>query len=269
MDAQDEIRFKFQPLRPLDRFLRSGVEKKWGYLLLTKLGIFVVGFIVIITPAFSYVYIFYIILLTVMAEILSWDYQSNRSAWERLHRELDERDSFGEDWAPSRMEASDLINKLPKKISAQIVQAGEEENYFSSLLPFGAKRALENLRESSRRAKILSKEAGNLSRMILLIVFLAIFLWVIAYLAQHNPSLDNINQVLGAVVMLLYSLDLLHTMLDYFKFSSEASEIENKAFLMLGQENINEVQVIKLWKEYHLARAESPIISRLTRGQIL
>ena len=265
MDAQDEIRLKFQPLRPLDRFLRLSVEKKWGYLLLTKSGIFVVGFIAIITPAFSYVYIFYIILLTIMAEILSWDYRSNRSVWEKLHRELDERDSFGADWAPSRTEASDLVNKLQKKISAQIVQTSEEENYFSSPLPFGAKRALENLREVSRRAKTLATEAGNLSRMILLIVFLAISFWAVAYLAKHDLSLGNINQILGAVVMLLYSLDLYHTMLDYYTFSSEASEIENKAFLMLDQENINEVQVIKLWKEFHLARAESPIVLRLAR----
>ena len=80
--------------------------------MLTKFSIFIVGIITITIPLLSSSSVFFIVILTVITEICTWKYQSIRSVWEKIHRELDERDSFGKDLAPSRIESADLIIRL-------------------------------------------------------------------------------------------------------------------------------------------------------------
>jgi len=54
----------------------------------TKFSILSFGFIAITISSLSYTDPVLNLILTLMAEIFDWDYQSNRGVWEKLHREL-------------------------------------------------------------------------------------------------------------------------------------------------------------------------------------
>lgn len=248
------------PLRALDRVLRETAEYSWFLSLLFKLSIFVAGTLLIFIPSISQVIPFVVIFLTLVAEFFSWRYSSARDTWEMLHRKLDFFESLG--WEVSNAEISDLLTQLTKKQKKKISGIKfDEASYFASKKDAGAKRAVENVLESSWWAKHIAKRASNIYAGAVTFIFIGSFVVLIISIdtVTNFNVLTNMGRAVTSAVMLIFSLDLVRIAHSYKKYSEQSASVEAKAQMLLKSKSIEIVEAIKLVQEYHLAHAEAPM----------
>jgi len=60
--------------------------------------------------------------------------------------------------------------------------------------------------------------------------------------------------------MLVFSLDLLRVSSSYYRFSTKAAQVEERAEQLMGDKKQDLIEAIKLMQQYHLARATAPTI---------
>ncbi len=253
----------------------------WGIGLITKLLIFVCGTIVVFQPASSHGLALLGLALAALSEWLLWLSDRRKSASLQLHRKLDFENSFG--W---EIKKSEIINLMARYAKDEADFASEPTgSYFASQEKPGTHRALQNLRESSWWSLHLAESMWWISiSIIVLIIFGCFFLL--------NVSLDDVSQasvqvaanvqpatqatakvpvaiqavnssVVKAVttaVLFVFSYGLFRFAIGYFAFKEKANQTREKADQLLEKPDVDQVEAIKLWQEYHLAREASPII---------
>ena len=246
-------------LRALDRALRVSAESWWLYALSFKISVFIVGALATFFSFLSQSIPFIVAILTAISELCLWRHSIIRDTWEVLHRELDARDSFG--WLLSKAEISDLLAQIPKGLRSKILTAKAEEEYFASVQEYSPKRAIENTQESAWWAKHIARKTGNIYTAIVAFLIAGSFGVLILSIEtiRSFDVLSNVGRVVTSAIMLVFSLDLLRTCLAYYKYSRQAAVIEERAERMLCEKTVDEVQAIKLMRDYHLAHAEAPM----------
>ncbi len=251
-----EIQHEHSP-RALDRALRASAEKWTNIALIVKVSIFVVGAASIFLSVISTAAPFIVLMLTGASEWCRLKSDGLRDKWEGFHRALDTRDSFG--WQVSRAELSDLLTESSRELRRKLLEV--DEVYFASVLPLGARRAVENVQESAWWAKHIAKKAGTIyltATLALIVLSVTVILFGIATVKNFD-ILSSIGRIATATIMLVFSLDLVDFCLGYFKYHSRAKSIEERAGELLSSEKIETVQAIKLMNDYHLAHAAAPI----------
>ena len=176
-----------------------------------------------------------------------------------LRRKQDMEDSFG--WKVSNAEYSDLLITLSKRCRAKLESAAKE-NYFASSQSPGARRALENLQESSWFSKHLARTAGHISLAVILFLVVVSITTLLVSLngLEDHDLVVNIGRVVTSAIMLVISLDLVSLMLKYYDFSGQSELIEKAANELLQGEQENIVPALKLWQDYHVSRSTGPMI---------
>jgi hypothetical protein len=160
-------------------------------------------------------------------------------------------------------------------------------NYFASTEPPGARRAVENLRESAWWSMHLSETMWWIFITLIVLVFVGcIFLLNLSVQdvsqASHHAITTAQNQgpqptatpaesvspavsasvvkVVTSAVLFIFSYGLFKFATGYFSFSAKSRQVADKAEVILNNGAIDEVQAIKLWQDYHLARDAAPML---------
>lgn len=248
--------------RALSTTLFDRSKRFWGLALLCQAGVFGGGL--------SLIWVqdeLWRALLTVVALVLSaasWALLRRRDAAkgsaEALLRKLDLKGSFG--WELSRVETSDLLAELPRRVAKSLPPESLGEKYFASGRPKGPRRSMENLEESAWWSKHLSRYMSVycFACAAVLLCVPVLILLVGAQAVVDVSTLSRLAQVVISVLTLVFALDVVGLALSYWDFRGQAERAEARARYLLSGGSADEVTAIKTIQEYHLARAAAPMI---------
>lgn len=249
----------------------------WGAALIVKLLVFILAVTVVVAPIDGKIIAIIGLILAVASECLIWQSDRWKSAAHGLHRKLDFENSFG--WFISESELMDYLARYPGDTDELVGKT--TGSYFASGESPGPKRAMENLRESAWWSMHLSESMFWRTVMV-------IFGIVVACILLLNISVTNFNQpqsatstassvtqhpteiqsgasaqivkIVTSAILFIFSYGLLKFATGYYSFSTKSKQVKGSAEILIQSGNIDQIQVIKLWQEYHLAREASPII---------
>jgi hypothetical protein len=196
--------------------------------------------------------------LAISSEIFQFISDKYKSTAETLRRKLDFANSFG--WLVTKKEVAEVLVSVPERLQRKWKL--RDDTYFFSKENVGAKRAMSNLEESSWWSK-------HLAIFTFYIYFSAIaFVVLLSFIALHasltfNPGLTyipKISKIVMSSIMLLFSIGSIKIMIGYSKFHRRAEIFESLAKEKQKQTCLSDIEAIRLWSEYHIARASSPLI---------
>lgn len=206
-----------------------------------------------------------LVVFAVLAEVFQWRSDALKDVAESLLRKLDLLDSFG--WPISSREMSDLEAQNEGLHGAFVSQAPKEA-YFGSQRTAGVDRALANLEEAAWWSKHLASQVGLVCALVVAALVVAAFLALVisveavqATTAAHAAeTLHGVGNVVTASLTLVFSLGLTRIAVAYYTFSGKAGTIESQVDLVASRTDHNETDAVKLWQDYHLARATAPFL---------
>jgi ABC-type multidrug transport system fused ATPase/permease subunit len=234
-------------------------KRLWGTALLCKLAIILTGGLVVWFSVFAKAAPFVAFMLAIFAEWIGWRSDKAKGVAETLLRKLDFRDSLG--WEISKAELSDVLARTSAKIRSRIPPEDGQDSYFASRDEHGTVRALRNIQESAWWSKHLAEKMGQYAFVLTIVCVIGSLFVLIASIssAMNSEVLSSIGRVVTSVLMLVLSLGLVRLTLGYYGFSRKAQRAEERAGECLKHE-CGELEVIKLYNEYHLDRASTPLI---------
>lgn len=198
----------------------------------------------------------FFVLLSEFFQFLSDKY---KGITESLRRKLDFHASFG--WKISVKEISDILLKLPWKLQKKISTLPEEK-YFMSDTEVGPLKSLENLEESAWWSKHLAKITYNFCVLIILFVVLVSVatLYVALNCNIDQQYVPKMSKIITSSIMVLFSIGLFRTAIGYFKFHTKSEQIDVCLPDKIKSQTPTIPECIKMWSEYHVARASAPLI---------
>lgn len=224
-----------------------------------KFLVYVVGVIgIFVTDTYSVVPVV-ALLLIVLSEFLQYRSDTYKGIAESLRRKLDFMHSFG--WSIPKKDLTDVLLELPQHIEEK-VKATPAEDYFMSSTDFGPVKALENLEESAWWSKHLTKIAWKYCVGIIAFVLLLSFvsLYISINLSVKNLYIPQISKIITSSIMVLFSIGFVRTAIGYSRFRKKAGQIDSILPDKIKSTTLGDPECIKLWSEYHIARASSPLI---------
>ena len=245
-------------LRQIDRELFE-LAKWWdGAMLTCKIAGVLLGLVVILTGLFSKSIPFVAIILTLVAEFCSWNSGRFKGMAETLLSKLDWNDAFDRKF--SGKEISDLLMDVPERFR-QCFSADIQEQYFATRTVPGARRAVENLLESSWWSKHLSKKIGFRYQIATWVIVVASFVILIVTIqtVKDFDQLASVGRAITSFVMCIFSFGLLKLSYAYSSFSAKAAQIESRAEELLNAQPTQE-EAITLMYDYQIVRLKAPLI---------
>lgn len=231
----------------------------WGAALLCKASVILISAAVIWFSVLSKFSPFLAFALTLTSEFFAWRSDRAKSIAETLLRKLDYRDSFG--WEISKSELSDVLARASAKLRKRIPPEEEREDYFASKDSVSAVRALRNVQESAWWSKHLAEKMGRYTLAVTIVSTIGSILVLVTTLTtvQNFQVLAGVGRVVTAVLMLAVSLGLVRLTIAYYDFDQKAQRAEEMAGELLKYP-CTEIEAIKLYNDYHLARAVAPLV---------
>jgi hypothetical protein len=249
----------------------------WGAGLVAKLFVFLFGVIVVIAPMDGKVFALIALGLAVVSEFLIWRSDRWKSAAHGLHRKLDFENSFG--WFISESELMDYLARYPGNIEDLIGKS--TGSYFASNEAPGPKRAVENLRESAWWSEHLAESMFWVSLTVINGAVVGCVLLLnasIASFSQPPIAISNATviaenalqakrgvseqtiKIVTSAIIFLFTYGLIKFATGYFSFSAKGKQIRESCERLIQSSKIDEIQAVKLWQDYHLAREAAPIL---------
>lgn len=247
----------------------------WGTGLVVKFLVFALGTVVVFVPVHAKAVALLGLILAGLSEFLQWLSDRWKGAAQQLHRKLDFENSFG--WQITDREMKDFLARYAGDIDS--FSGPSKGNFFASGEQPGSRRAVENLRESAWWSMHLSESMWWIFITAIILIFLGcIFLLNISVQdfsqvtttaapqvargsgAQSTGVTASVVKVVTSAVLFIFSYGLFKFATGYFSFSHKSRQITDKADGLLGNGAIDEVQAIKLWQDYHLARDAAPLV---------
>jgi hypothetical protein len=227
-----------------------------------KLLVYVTGVAALfITDKFSIIPVFALVLV-ILSELFQFRSDNFKRSSESLRRKLDFNNSFGWEIAPA--ELTDILTQVPVHIENK-VESGKDVPYFASKQGIGPARAVDNLEESAWYSKHLATIAFNYCMGTL--AFIIVGSVIVLYFAFNSHVDDQItakiSKIITSTIMIIFSLGLTRLAIGYYRFSNRSDRVEAQAISRIKAGTVSEVEAIKLWLEYHIARASSPLIPEI------
>lgn len=257
----------YNNLRALSNYYFEITKKWWALTWYSKLAVFVIGLIAVFFPNISIWVTIIVGLVSLASEACNIYSNHNKGKAESLLRKLDLQDSFG--WEIKSIDVADVVVSLPKKLQEKFSPSDEPDDYFASKEVVGHHRAVQNLQESAWWSKHLAKTMGNYCFFLtVVLVVISLFTLVISSMvissgqitSSHAEYMTSANRVVIAVLLLIVSLGLIPLTMNYYTFSTKAGDSEKIATELIKRKDDDNVQAIKAFNEYHLARASAPLI---------
>jgi hypothetical protein len=201
-----------------------------------------------------------VLALASVAELCIWRSDILKGSGESWLRKLDLYDSF--DWKIPAEEEAGAIGDLSRRQHRSFRAKALARDYFASTEPPGSRRALENAKESAWWTRRLAKQMGYLclgATAIALIGTVAALL-ITMQTVQNLALLPSIGRFAIAVLLAILSVGVLRLTVSYYGFATKAEATENQAKSRLDAGILDDVTAIRIWQEYHLARAAAPML---------
>lgn len=249
----------------------------WGAGLTVKFLVFILGIVVVVAPMDGKIIAISGLMLAVASEYLMWQSDRWKGVAHGLHRKLDWENSFG--WFISESELMDYLARYPGNMDELVGKS--TGSYFASNESPGPKRAVENLRESAWWSMHLSESMFWRSVVVIIVI-------VVGCVTLLNVSVGNLDEpqatasatptathqpaetkqgvsaqtvrIVTSAILFIFSYGLFKFATGYYSFSAKAKQVRDSAVLLLKAGQTDEIQAIKLWQDYHLAREAAPII---------
>lgn len=251
-------------------------KKFWGAGLTAKLLVFVAGAAVVLYPSNAKSFGLATLVVGLVSEGLLWWSDIWKRAAQELHRKLDFEDAFG--WTVTKGEIADLLARYPGKLDDL---CGEPKGrYFASKEPPGVKRALQNVCESSWWSMHLAESMFWVFAILIVLIIVGCILLLNVSIQSLPPTVSSVGatqaaqgmqkavdvvsvsvvKIVTSSLLFIVSYGLLRFATGYFLFSSKSKQVRDKAETLLDGNSDDEVSAIKLWQDYHLARAGAPLL---------
>ena len=242
----------------------------WAAGLLGKASVFAVGAVVVLYPEHGKAFAITALLLGICSEAAIWYSDRWKSRADSWQRKLDFENSLG--WRIGNAELVDALARYSGSLEALL--ADPKGSYFASTESPGPKRALENVRESSWWSMNLAEVMGWFFVVLIAAIIVGCVLLLNASIESVLPAAVNpgatpksvevvsagVVKIVTSSLLFILSYGLLRFAVGYFWFSAKAESVKEKAESLLASGNGDEIQAIKLWQDYHLARAAAPLI---------
>ena len=245
----------------LEKLMRAQFDLAKLWLMLatsSSIGVLLIDIVVVIVNQWVAFFAFTAALLTVLNSVFLWRSDRLRATAETWLRKFEMDKSLG--WEINAREIADLLAAAPRSVK-EAARTDEEYEYFASTRNVGPKKLLENLEESTwwskHQARRMSKYVGAFGIIALVIAFITL---VISLQSALSASFsDSIAKIAISIIVFMFSGGYIKLAFDYNLFANQAHKIGEKAF-QLQEDEISEVEVIKLLHDYQIDRAGSPLI---------
>jgi hypothetical protein len=233
--------------------------KRWLAVALSLKGLlFAGGTLTVLSSVDSLIAPLVIAALAAASELAMWRSDFVKGVAEAVQRKLDFENSFG--WHITNADLRDVLARYATDLQA--LQEESTSNYFASQEPPGPQRALQNLQESAWWSKHLTESMWKVCLIgicVLVVLCLGLLLTSIQAISDQAVRV-SIAKVITSGILLLFSLNLLRSMVGYFTFSKKAEKTEDAASKLLETGSARDIDPIKIWQEYQLARASAPLL---------
>lgn len=197
---------------------------------------------------------------TVTHSLLQWRADTLQGKADAITRKLELQDGFG--WKISEQERADLILEVSDKVKKK-AYGTEESPYFDSRQEVFARRAIENLKQSSWYTRHLAKKMAKyvfvLCASAVALALLSTFI-VIVFTSPLQRWGPNIGRIVIIVLVFMVAYGYLRLGFQYRLLSSQAEKSSNRASQLLELETLTGIQAVRLLHEYQIARATAPMI---------
>ena len=185
-------------------------------------------------------------------------FESAKGHAESLLRTLDICESFGQEL--SKAELRNVIYTVSKALRERFEAEAPDRSYFATSESPGPRKAIDNLIESTwytgRQAAVMSALYAAL--IVVLLIISVVALVVSSRQLTEIADREQVVRVVTAWLMLIVSLSLIRNAWSYFLMYRQCDKM-NSALESLG-DDVQEVDALKQWAEYHVARAACPLI---------
>lgn len=188
---------------------------------------------------------------------------------------------FQGEWAKGRWE---LVDGLDVPINSKVVAdwlADHSHGFlknvkdqemrgldFTSTRPKGGKRLLENIQESAWWSKHESRRMAWFLGFVLILIIAGAFVALTLSIASLNAAnvkqsgamVQSIGGVICAVLMFIFSVNLIRLLAHYVSFALEADRVLIRCDELLSEPNISERDALLTLHDYQNARSAAPLL---------
>lgn len=193
--------------------------------------------------------------------VAQWVSDHRKGNAQAIHRKFEFLDALG--WEVSTRELRNLHVSLPKGVKTKLDKSPNSPyNYFASKTPRSPRRLMENLTETTFFSQHLAMRSAVIFGSITVVIF-ALALIILVFTLQGSstqPTGTVAAKVIVSVLAFLFTAGFVRLTYEFYRFAQTANRVEEGACLLLKQSDIELQEAIKLYHEYQLARAGSPLI---------
>ena len=196
--------------------------------------------------------------------ITQWIADHSKGNAQAIHRKFEFLDALG--WEVISQELRNLHVSLPPGVKAKLDKSPNSPySYFASKTPRSPRRLMENLTESTFFSRHLAMRCAQIFGFITIVIFiLAIAMLMFTLQGSPSPSTGLVTaKIFVAVLGFLFTAGFIRLTYDFYRFSQVSTRAEDNACQLLKQTDVELEEAIKLYHEYQLARASSPLIPTL------
>lgn len=251
-------------LNNAQREQNDGAKTWWWGTRVLQLVVLIIGIVITVWNILPTELAIIASLLSVGSVITQWVADHRKGNAQAIHRKFEFLDALG--WELSSQELRNLHVILPKGVKAKLDKSPNSPyTYFASKTPRSPRRLMENLTESSFFSRHLAMRSAQIFGAITVVVFLlAIVMLLLALQASPTQTTGIVTaKIFVAVLGFLFTAGFIRLTYDFYRFSQISSRAEDNACTLLKQTDIELEEAIKLYHEYQLARASSPLIPTL------
>jgi uncharacterized membrane protein YkgB len=251
-------------LNNAQREQNDGAKTWWWGTRVLQLVVLIIGIVITVWNILPTELAIIASLLSVGSVITQWVADHRKGNAQAIHRKFEFLDALG--WEVSSQELRNLHVILPKGVKAKLDKSPNSPyTYFASKTPRSPRRLMENLTESSFFSRHLAMRSAQIFGAITVVVFLlAIVMLLLALQASPTQTTGIVTaKIFVAVLGFLFTAGFIRLTYDFYRFSQISSRAEDNACTLLKQTDIELEEAIKLYHEYQLARASSPLIPTL------
>lgn len=243
-------------------------KRLWQSSLIMQAVILLIGAVSVIIHNSSGGIAFVIALISILGYIIKWRSDYLRDSAEALLRQVELKNSFGLDFDVQHLSfvlkdqlQIDQSNQLLLGDSAKKRQQ-EQSTFWASTSPVGAKRAIENTKESAwwsqHLAWYMTKRSAILA--ILLVGVCLYGLIVVLLITFSNKSQPTIAQIATSVVALAFTGDFIRYPFEYYKFYIDAKKTYEEGTNLLSKSNISVADAFRFVNDYQIMRVKTPLL---------
>lgn len=248
--------------------LFTSSKRLWQTNIIVQTIILLIGAISVIIHNTSGWMAFVIALISTLGYIIKWRSDYLRDSAEGLLRQVELKNSFGWDFDVQHLSfvlkdqlQIDQSNQLLLGDSAKKRQQ-EQSTFWASTSPVGAKRAIENTRESAWWSQHLAWYM-TIRSAILAILLVGICLYgliVVLLITFSNESQPTIAEIATSVIALVFTGDFIRYPFEYYKFYLDAKKTYEEGTKLLGESNISLTDAFRFINDYQIMRVKTPLL---------